>query len=694
MPSQHSRFSELDNSPVQDSDGGFKGFASGNAPDTLPEGIAAFMQNIRTTDNNACTRPANKLLKDGDIQECEPLVLSFALGCEFAASSLTRVGSTATFVSTTPLDFVTGTKVAVECADQSEYNIDAIATVTAPDTFTYTIVGTPATPATGSPIVTSGPILGAGTSEGVRAKIEWRDPLTLETRILRALTNEAQLIDPNEPGSCVSIPYPPGEAVCTDEPAWLTQVNDRVILHRGFQQQALEWFNDETVAFVLKPETGSVKWNMPRSSWSVWYQNRLIVPLQAIPVEITSLTRVGLTATMITLKPHGMPKGESILITGGNGFGWAGEFTITAVPTTTTIEFVLDAAPPTTDAGGGAEAFVRRFDEFIVSDILDTDTFDPINARFRFNAGGADNLVFVYPWLDDQLIVLMRYSVHLVKGINDIDNAEKFEISREVGCSSMGSVAGGGPFVFFRQDNNIYRIVAGEELKLQWLKDAISHPDIDDIMQTVTVQSSHEDRSVYFNNRYWLALPFDGSTRNTKILVYNIVNQLFESVDTFFVDHKIDFMCVARFNGKRQRFGSNQEGALWVFDVLDDEEAEDEIGPLTPLPVPTRPIDFALDTRLYTASSREIKRWENVQTSMVMTTLQTMAKTPRLEDPDALGETRNFVGTTTKDPLKRLRIARRGRGLQIQYRSSIGRPKVRNTIVVGSVGERDIQQFD
>lgn len=690
------RYGNLDDAPVLDGDNGFIGFASGIAADTLPQGIAALAENMRSSENVYGVRPGNKLLKENEDISCPDLILSFDLGCQVSAASLTRVGSVATFVATADHKFLDGQLVAMECAEQPEYNIDAEIVFINATTFSYTVAGAPATPATGTPIASSGPQLGNVSDNGIRHSIEWRDPLTLETRILRARATEAELTDPDDPTNCIAIPYPIAETIGKDEPAWLTQVNDRVILHRGFQQPALEWFNDETEPFLFKAETGSVKWNMPRSSWSVYYQNRLIVPLESIPIETTSITRIGLLATMTTLKPSGLVKGEKLVITNGNSFLWDGTYLITGTPGPNLVEFTLLSLPPTTDAGGTAQVFITHFDELIISDILDTDTYDNINARFRINAGGSDNLIFAYPWLDDQVLIFMRYSVHLIAGITDISNAVVKEITREVGCSSRGSVAGGGPFVIFRQDNNLFLIQAGEELKLQWKTTPISHPDIEDIMGRVTAISSNESWATYFDNRYWIALPIDGNSRNTRVLAYNLPRQQWESFDTLPDTFNPDFMHKARFGNKQARVGSTYEGALYVFDVLNGEEDGDEIGPIAALPdiTPQIFIPGAVDTRKYAGGLREIKRWIYAQLSMTLTTLQTITATPSLEDPDLLGETISRTGTLTKDPLVRFRIGRRGRALQIQWRTSGGRPQLRNTLVEGAINDRSVKGFN
>jgi hypothetical protein len=65
-------------------------------------------------------------------------------------TSITRSGSIATLTSTTNHGLVTGDEIVISGATQTEYNGTFTVTKTGNTTFTYTVTGTPATPATGT----------------------------------------------------------------------------------------------------------------------------------------------------------------------------------------------------------------------------------------------------------------------------------------------------------------------------------------------------------------------------------------------------------------------------------------------------------------------------------------------------------------------------------------------------------------
>ena len=71
------------------------------------------------------------------------------------AASLTRVGDTAVFETNEPHYLGSGMSVAISGAAETGYNITAVITVTADNEFTYPVPGAPATPATGSPLLTA-----------------------------------------------------------------------------------------------------------------------------------------------------------------------------------------------------------------------------------------------------------------------------------------------------------------------------------------------------------------------------------------------------------------------------------------------------------------------------------------------------------------------------------------------------------
>lgn len=79
-------------------------------------------------------------------------------GPSIAISSITRSGTTATVTTTSPHNLnptVSATferRLTVSGASQSDYNVEAVCTITGASTFTYQVANSPTTPATGTPV--------------------------------------------------------------------------------------------------------------------------------------------------------------------------------------------------------------------------------------------------------------------------------------------------------------------------------------------------------------------------------------------------------------------------------------------------------------------------------------------------------------------------------------------------------------
>jgi len=94
--------------------------------------------------------PINTVFVSSDGFQYKTLYDSQILARLISISSLTRSGSLAYAVTPSDHHLADGAIVTISGAAQTEYNIAAAITVTSNTSFTYTIVGTPATPATGT----------------------------------------------------------------------------------------------------------------------------------------------------------------------------------------------------------------------------------------------------------------------------------------------------------------------------------------------------------------------------------------------------------------------------------------------------------------------------------------------------------------------------------------------------------------
>jgi hypothetical protein len=195
------------------------------------------------------------------------------------------------------------------------------------------------------------------------------------------------------------------------------------------------------------------------------------------------------------------------------------------------------------DPGGsfGSYTFTDKDqrDQIMASDILDGDTYDQIYSQFRISGGTADYIVAMQPFYDDRLMVLNRNSLHLITGTQGaLQDTTVKELTREVGCLARKSVVQYGNAVFFLSDNGVYGVEFQDEYNLRGIQEPLSLT-IQPIIDRINKNLADKAVGVYFNNRYWLALPLDSvrgandATGNNSVLIYNILNKGWESIDTY-----------------------------------------------------------------------------------------------------------------------------------------------------------------
>jgi hypothetical protein len=216
-------------------------------------------------------------------------------------------------------------------------------------------------------------------------------------------------------------------------------------------------------------------------------------------------------------------------------------------------------------------------DEIVASDIMDFDTVDVIGNQFRPSAGQSDYLVQLTPFTKDSLVVFNRKSIHLMSGISgSLADVSTNVVTTEIGCSARKSVVQVANQIIFLSDQGIYSVEFLDEYNLRGTGTPISEtiqPFIDRINQDYV----HLSCGVYFDNRYWLALPLDivpesgdcNSKLNT-IIVYSFLNGGFESIDTVnSTEFAIRELIVAREGSQNALYLTTEEGGIHKVDGAD-----------------------------------------------------------------------------------------------------------------------------
>lgn len=337
-------------------------------------------------------------------------------------------------------------------------------------------------------------------------------------------------------------------------------------------------------------------------------------------------------------------------------------------------------------------------DELSASDILDTNTYDRIFAKFRFNAGTSDYLVGAQSFARDSLLVFNRNSIFIVVGINNIETAQQEIVPGDIGCVARRTITRIGNQVFFLSDNGVYSTEFADEYNLRGVTVPISEP-INETIKRINKDAWENSVSVYFNNRYYIAVPIDGSVKNNAILIYNFLNKQWESIDTVdSEDFDIQNMLVAGNGGNRGVFLVNEAGSIHQIEkrVDGNDRMILSIGGSST----AYKVDPKVVTRMYTGSTIERKKWnryelhlesssdrssdmnisiisENIDSEKLLTTLENLNGTALAQGEDI--SARGRIGN------------RRSYGIQFVLDNMSGRPKIRSLAVDGIITYRATQ---
>ncbi len=393
-------------------------------------------------------------------------------------------------------------------------------------------------------------------------------------------------------------------------------------------------------------------------------------------------------------------------------------------------------------------------DELLMSDLLDTDTYDEIFGQFRFNAGGADFNVGLHSFSEDVLVVFNRNSIHLVANSLNLQGALVKNLTDEVGCLARKSIIQVGNQILFLSDNGVYAINFQDEYNLRGNELPLSET-ISANIQNINKENAHKSTAVYFDNRYYIAVPmnfikgvdtnqvffterealeyvnpsgigntFDPNdstknllvrvqaTENNVVIIYNFLNQSWESVD--FVsdtannigfaineDWNILDLVVAGRGDARGVYVVNSKGGVHKYDdgVLGDDSI------ITDIPIPgetstpeLKNIQGVASTRMYNFGAIDRKRFNNfevlAESSADESATFTLGAVAENIDQNLRLNTFN-IAQANEDVALRGRIGnKRAYGMQFKIQETLGRPKFKGLKVAAAETFRSINKAE
>jgi hypothetical protein len=504
-------------------------------------------------------------------------------------------------------------------------------------------------------------------------------------------------------------------------------------------QFAITKISDKVFTYSIGSGSGSETYTLSDAKVSPTF---LLVPngsfTQRLELDITDLDYADGIATATVSSTSSLKNGTDLKVVTveSSGFTVGDIVTVSEVLTSTTFTFITDKANDTnksmhvtlpiseglgfthspapnfgayhnkrlvvpynfeiTGSSGSATITDRNIkDEVLISDILDSDTFDQIFSQFRFNAGGADFIVGFQSFANDQLIIFNRNSIHTANNTVNLVSSTVKQVTDEVGCIARGSIEQIGSEILFLSDNGVYGISFVDEYNLR----GTALPLSESINKTIQrINKAHADKAVsaYFDNRYYLAVALDDSTENNAVIIYNFLNKHWESIDTYgngTTTFDILDLIVAGKGTNRAVYAINKQGGIHQLDV--NESGQDAIistlGQETATAVE---VDAKARTRQFTIGSIDRKKWNDFEIHAESgvtypTDFSIVANTENIDEENInLNSLKSLNGganlAAEEDVAIRGRIGnKRAYGLDIEITRVTGRPKLRAVKVSG-----------
>ena len=699
MPT-YTTYGGLDDRILKDGDVGFVGFNNRLRPDQLQTGFLADAQNIRLDRNGEAQVRKGTDLVLAPLATAEAVIaLPFTLIADDASVTVTQTAGALVITNVTATNFVTGTQVNLSGVTgiSPDPNGNRVAIRNSASQITIqdqTYSGT-----AGGTATVKFNILNDSAVNAIYGSTGFSDPAAAGSQyIVIAANNKAFAVNLSTQAT-TQLDYPAGVSI--SQPVDMIQAFNKVFIFRD-GETALEWDGNFSNEFT-KVASGTYTQPVNLAATGFTITNGLAT------VTVSNTLSAGDIVNLITAGGSTLTKGTAFTVSEASSSEFKFFVNTDNVTNQTDVHFIKEVsvglgfshmpAPPfavyhqrrlvmpfKNSVDSGADSFTSRgiLDEIIASDLLDSDTYDQIFGSYRFNAGTADFVVGLHSFTDDTLMVFNRNSIHLVSNTIDLNNSSIRLLTDEVGCLARKSIQQVGNRVLFLSDNGVYGTEFLDEYNLRGTQTPLSEP-INETIKRINKVHAEKAVSAYFDNRYFIAVPLDDATQNNAVLIFNFLNNQWESIDSV---NDPNFhtanLIVAGEGSTRGVYSVNDIGGLHRIDARADgtDRVITQIGGAQQnLLVPA-----SLTTRQFTYGTLERKRFKEFEIHVESSDTNTsdFDISAEVENPDsteALGSLNSFNGgdlAVNEDVSIRGRIGGlRGYGVQYTINNTSGRPRIR-----------------
>ena len=733
MP-RYSAYGARDDRVQEDGDRGFVGFNNRLRPDQLKPGLLADSQNGRMGLNGQWE------VRKGIDQILTPVTTTGALILPFSivdSDTDAAIADPDSNSGNLVITNITGSKYNTN----GRINLSNISGITPDpngnqdytktDTNELTVSGS-FTGAADASVTVKYPILNDNAVEGIYGSCAFSDPNDNASQFIILATNTKAIAFNLETLVSTDIAYPAGITVASEVD--MIQAFNKVFIFRD-GQTALEWDGNTSNDFT-KVTSGTYTQPVTGTSTTFAISN--------------GVATVGLEGVADSTNSLYLKIGDNVRVSvvGDSGLTLDDEFIVTSVTAATpdTFTFIVKDAPDIADGSvstypkfikklsvglgfthmpaqpfaiyhqrrlvmpfnytvnASSDSFTAngKLDELISSDILDTNTYDQIYANFRFNAGTADFIVGLHSFSEDVLLVFNRNSIHVVANSQVLNNATARLLTDEIGCLARKSIQQIGNQILFLSDNGIYGVSFQDEYNLRGTELPLSEA-IDATIQRINKTHQSKAVSVYFDNRYYLAVPLDNSQENNAIIIYNFLNQQWESIDTVGTEgFHITNMFLAGDGDNKGVYVVNDLGGVNRLESRVD--GNDNLTTVIGGSIQNVQVPGSVKTRQFTFNNLDRKKWRSFEMHVesqpdLDSNFDIDGELENLDRGIEIGTLRGFNGDLDLQAGSDISI--RGRlgnprayGIQLDINNIVGRPKLRAVSVDGIESFRAVDRAE
>ena len=242
-------------------------------------------------------------------------------------------------------------------------------------------------------------------------------------------------------------------------------------------------------------------------------------------ITTTTVTVAGgaVTAVVVTDGGSGYPAAPTVTIV-GDGSGATATASVSAPPQD--LRLLINTGNRLFAVGSG-----ENRNTLYASDILDPSVWDSTNSII-INADDGDEITAIVQFYQNRIIVFKRRRIFQVTIPSDATSGADWIvelISNNTGCVASQTAVQVNSDVFFLADDGLRSVVRSAADDFTTVGLPISEVVKDEIQEINTAQVGKAS-ALFYDNRYFLAIPTGANDYNDTLLIYNTVLQAFEGV--------------------------------------------------------------------------------------------------------------------------------------------------------------------